>query len=585
MRHDILAAFALTLWLVPVTTPVSTSAFERFDFDQRYLVHAGFIIKDHSVVQAADGTIHIFYIKADETLPESQRAKALGHATTTDLVHWTYHPDVIPVVPETWEESFIWAPHVVQSNGVWYMFYTGVNRFYAQATGLAISVDLFTWVKSGTNPVYTPDPGWATWSQNSWSNCRDPFVVQDDAGAWHLLTTAWTNNSEGAISHATSSDLVTWNDQGPLFVHPGPKAWHVLESANLHKVNGTWHLTFTEQNVGGSSYLNAANLVGPWDYAVREPFDAGHATELFQIDGQWMISRHTTFASDGLPRYTIKFDDADWNTPDKPIIQFTDPLADWTIWSGDAFYLQPTFWDNSKERGGDASNFAGNSWIGTYELFTGPLQIGFPGLSMGESPKGALRSRTFTLTGDRISFLIGGGNDIDNLYLGLYTADDGVLRKRATGNDSDAMTQVIWAVPELMGRPVFLEIADYSDAAWGHVNVDEIIEFFDGTPPTDAGDVQLPGVLSLQQNVPNPFNPRTTIGLDLPADRRARLVIFDVRGRWIRNLIDERLPAGPHQVVWNGTDHAGSAVPSGVYYYRLEIDNRAPLTRSMLLVR
>ena len=35
----------------------------------------------------------------------------------------------------------------------------------------------------------------------------------------------------------------------------------------------------------------------------------------------------------------------------KPIVKFVDPLADWTVWSGDAFYLQPTFWDNTLARG------------------------------------------------------------------------------------------------------------------------------------------------------------------------------------------------------------------------------------------
>jgi hypothetical protein len=49
-----------------------------------------------------------------------------------------------------------------------------------------------------------------------------------------MTTTAWTNTSKGAVSLASSPDLITWTDQGPLLVHPGPQAWHVLESSNVH---------------------------------------------------------------------------------------------------------------------------------------------------------------------------------------------------------------------------------------------------------------------------------------------------------------------------------------------------------------
>lgn len=554
-------------------------AFERFDFDQRYFIEPGYIVKDHTSVRAADGTIHLFYIKADETLPEAQRAKTLGHATTTDFIHWTAHPEVIPVVPNTWEESFVWAPHVVQYNGYYFMFYTGVNRYYAQAIGLAVSQDLYYWAKYPANPVYTPSTTWASWSPTAWSNCRDPFVFQD-SGTWYLLTTAWTNTSKGAISLATSDDLVHWSDQGPLLVHPGPQAWHVLESANLHAHLGRYHLFMTEQYIGGSTYMSAASLLGPWDYVSRQPFDAGHATEVFRMNGQWMLSRHTTFTFGGQPRYTIKYDDLDWNLPGKPLVQFRDPLADWTIWSGDAFYLQPTFWDNSLARGAGASNFGGNSWIGTAELFTGPLQVGFPGLGAGEEPLGSIRSRTFTLTGNRLAFRIGGQDDIARTYVALRTAADGQVRLRATGDGTETMRDVTWDVGAWTGQNVYLEIADLS--ATGHVNVDEIVESY--AIPTDVAAGRLARVV-LHPNVPNPFNPSTRIAFELPAASHARLHVFDAAGQRVRVLVDGWLGAGAHSVVWDGARDDGRRAPSGVYFCRLGAGDRQAATRSMILVK
>jgi hypothetical protein len=569
----VLAAVVLCFNTAPVT------ALETFDFDQRYLIEPGFIVKDHSVLKAPDGTIHIFYLKADETVPESQRAKALGHATTTDLKHWTFHPDVIPVVPNSWEESFIWAPQVLPVDSYYVMYYTGVNRFYSQAIGAATSTDLFTWVKDANNPVYTPDPSWAAWTDSTWSNARDPFALVDDDGTWHVFTTAWTNTSRGAISHAAGPTYNALVDQGPLFVHPGPQAWHVLESMNLHKVAGKYHLTFTEQGIGGSSYLRADALTGPWIYENREPLDPGHAPELFQLDGSWMFTRHTTFLFDGLPRYVIRFDDVDWSAGVRPLIVWDDPLADWSIWSGDAFYTQPTFWDNSWARGGASANLGGNSWIGTCELFTGPLRAGFPGLAAGEEPTGVLRSRTFVLDGNRIKFRIGGGADIDQLYLALYTADDGVLRRRDTGNGSDTMEERSWFVLDWVGRPVWLEIADLS--ATGHVNVDEIVEFWDPLADTEP---PLPSRVALHANAPNPFNPGTSIRFDLAQATHAQLAVFDVRGRLIRTLVDAPLAPGPHQVRWDGRAADGAPQASGVYYYRL-MAGKETLQRTMQLLK
>jgi hypothetical protein len=557
------------------------AGFQRFDFDQRYFIQPGFIVKDHTLVEAADGSFHLFYIKADETLPESQRAKTLGHASSVDLKHWTFHPDVIPVVPNTWEESYVWAPHIVKAYNVYFMYYTGVNRYYAQAIGLAVSPDLFTWIKAPQNPVYKPSTTWANWSPTSWSNCRDPYVVQD-GGLWYMTTTAHTKELKGAISLASSPDLVNWTDQGPLLVHPGPNAWHVLESSNLHHFNGLWHLFMTEQNVGGSTYLSAPALTGPWIYGNRLPFDAGHATEVFRLQGQWMLSRHTTFAMGGLARYTIKFDDLDWNTVGKPIVRWVDPLSDWTVWSGDAFYLQPTFWDNSGARGSDSSNFGGNSWIGTHELFTGPLQVGFPGLSVGDAPIGRLRSKTFPLTGNRISFRIGGGSDLARLYLALYTSSDGVRRLRATGTGTDAMSTVVWDVAPWTGQNVYLEITDEASGPWGHINVDEIVEYYEA--PTDVPAPAAPR-LALHQNVPNPFNPSTTIRFEVPASGRARLAVFDVRGRLVKSLLDAPLEPGRYDIPWDGLTQSGQRAPSGVYYYRLRIGGGAPLVRSMVLLK
>ncbi len=86
-----------------------------------------------------------------------------------------------------------------------------------------------------------------------------------------------------------------------------------------------------------------------------------------------------------------------------------------------------------------------------------------------------------------------------------------------------------------------------------------------------ATAVDLPPALALTlASYPNPFNPRTTIGFTLPAAGTVRLQIVDVAGRAIRGLVAELLPAGRHEVDWNGQDDQGRLVAAGVYLIVLQ---------------
>lgn len=65
---------------------------------------------------------------------------------------------------------------------------------------------------------------------------------------------------------------------------------------------------------------------------------------------------------------------------------------------------------------------------------------------------------------------------------------------------------------------------------------------------------------------PTPFNPTTTLRFYLPKAGNVQIQIYDVAGRWVDTLLDERFPAGDHDVQWRGRDSSGRGVRSGVYY-------------------
>ena len=90
--------------------------------------------------------------------------------------------------------------------------------------------------------------------------------------------------------------------------------------------------------------------------------------------------------------------------------------------------------------------------------------------------------------------------------------------------------------------------------------------------------------LALDQNAPNPFNPRTTIGFSLPGSEHVRLDIYDPGGRLVKRLIDTPMRAGHHRIEWNGMDAGGRAVASGVYFYRLTVGKQTS-SKKMILLR
>jgi len=101
---------------------------------------------------------------------------------------------------------------------------------------------------------------------------------------------------------------------------------------------------------------------------------------------------------------------------------------------------------------------------------------------------------------------------------------------------------------------------------------------------SDADDVISPNVLSLQ-NYPNPFNPETNIRYNLPSEGKVGLSIYNIKGQKVKTLVDETQISGEHTVIWNGTNKNNIRVSSGVYFYKLEVNNSQLLINKMLLLK
>lgn len=88
----------------------------------------------------------------------------------------------------------------------------------------------------------------------------------------------------------------------------------------------------------------------------------------------------------------------------------------------------------------------------------------------------------------------------------------------------------------------------------------------------------LPTEFALMQNYPNPFNPSTTIRYDVPKETNVTLKIYDIMGREVAELVNQRHDAGAYQIAWNA-----NGMTSGVYFYRISAGDFTSVRKLILM--
>jgi hypothetical protein len=106
--------------------------------------------------------------------------------------------------------------------------------------------------------------------------------------------------------------------------------------------------------------------------------------------------------------------------------------------------------------------------------------------------------------------------------------------------------------------------------------------FYTSTNQTSS---EIPKKFQLFQNFPNPFNPNTYISYELRVSSYVKLAVYDMTGRLITQLVNEKQNAGSYKV-----EFSGSGLSSGVYFYRIQIsDEKGGMiyaeTKKMILIK
>ncbi len=171
--------------------------------------------KDFCVIKSG-GTYHAYSIKVDTTVPDALTEHMFLHQKSTgNLQAWSIQPDdSLWIPPRTgWDKDRIWAPHIVQRNGVYHMFYTGVRDStpQMQRVGVRTATVLNTaypspWNPNGTDPTLPIYSCPGTAFDCGKGELRDPFVMANpNASNWMMLYVAKRTNDTMGIGVALSA--------------------------------------------------------------------------------------------------------------------------------------------------------------------------------------------------------------------------------------------------------------------------------------------------------------------------------------------------------------------------------------------
>lgn len=531
--------------------------------------------KDFAFIKK-DGVYHLFYIRHNDFLPAWATELDFGHAVSTDLYHWTQLPPVMGVDPFGWDNLHVWAPHIVEHEGLYWMFYTGVTEARngladVQSIGLAVSSDLMTWNRVASQPVWSLQGApWAWWRPtNGAMACRDPFVMPDPArpGEWLMYYTASPASDTAStligVARSNSNDLALWQDEKPLWITHRSWSFNLLtESPHLFQHNGRWFLMITANAGQPLSFFTTNNPLGEpleWIYRGRLRNMLGFDTSLWFASEVLVDGEHDLFAFCSGDRIEIRR--IVWGTGDN--FSFAEP----------AFcHVTSMEWSRSSVREHDlvglrlfaTNGFAFDRKLEAYVRDANGVEQLVP-LDSLALPQRPLPFRDTMLVRWYARRWPAGGDPA------------APMRLRVALDDGTASSDWLTVSPSPLEVPV-------GTGPGGIDPVEPVEELPPPPPPFPQEDTVVvthgpAGGDAALRVVPGAPVAGTALALELAEAAPARAEVFDLQGRRLAVLADRTLPRGANVLTWDGRDATGAAAPRGLYFVRVRLPDRVLTAR------
>ena len=279
----------------------------------------GFYLKDFCLHEVG-GVWHLYHIAGTPGVSCGLPGNELffGHATTHDFQSWETHEQCFFIDVRGWDHGHVFAPYVIERAGKHWMFYTGVATDNTQRIGVATSSDLFHWVRASDRPVIRPEEyDWAFCPTTGGAACRDAHVIEHDE-RFQMYYTAVKKDGNGCVARASSTDLVTWHDEGFAYAF---NAWNQCESSNVQELDdGRWLLFFGGHHA--CSYVDSDNPFRWPDVMPTALRDDITAMEVIKrVGDRWMVAYF------GLADYRLRVGLLDWSAAEPTITQIVDAAA------------------------------------------------------------------------------------------------------------------------------------------------------------------------------------------------------------------------------------------------------------------
>ena len=229
-------------------------------------------------------------------------------------------------------------------------------------------------------------------------------------------------------------------------------------------------------------------------------------------------------------------------------------------------------WIREDSTGGVIGAFGDTSIVDSSTIYDPPLPS-FPNEAVNQGYSWEFDFPTMGPGGDHWSCLVESISETVQVPVGEFN-DCLKIRTIITDNASGDTTQWIYNYyAEGIGQVLYMGWNFF----WENFKF-ELIEYSVQSPVDVRESPSVPIHINLQQNYPNPFNPTTTISYQLPKSSFVKLTIYDVSGRLIETLVDEKKNAGYYSIQWDASQFS-----SGVYIYRIQADGFSAVKKCLLI--